>query len=81
MQPKDMLEAEYRNGCLAGVVVADAKQAYERSVAYGAVAVQPPIMLRDKGSNKEQTVAEILLYGDCVLRFVSGDFEVRYCHP
>ena len=61
---------------LPGVLVADTKQAFEASVAHGAVAVQSPTILRDEASGKEQTVAEILLYGDCVLRFVSGSFTV-----
>ena len=60
----------------AGVLVADAQKAYETSVSQGAVSVQPPTVLRDGDSGTEQTVAEVLMYGDCVLRFVSGDYKV-----
>ena len=44
---------------------------------HGAIAVQEPLTLRDQATATEQTVAEVLLYGDCVLRFVSGNCEVR----
>ncbi len=61
----------------AGVLVADAKQAFEASTANGAIAVQPPTVLRDEADGSQQTIAEVSLYGDCVLRFVSGDHQVR----
>lgn len=57
-------------------MVADAKQAYEASVANGAIGVQPPTNLRDEAEGTEQIVAEVSLYGDCVLRFVSGNYQV-----
>lgn len=60
-----------------GVLVADAKAAFEASVAHGAVAVQPPTVLQDPAGGGQQIVAEVLLYGDCVLRFVSGSYQVN----
>ena len=56
--------------------MADARQAYEASVANGAIGVQPPTTLRDEADGTEQLVAEVSLYGDCVLRFVSGKYQV-----
>ena len=41
------------------------------------MAVQPPTTLADAASGTEQTVAEVALYGDVVMRFVSGSFQVR----
>ena len=38
--------------------------------------MRPPFTLTDAGSGQRQVLAEIKLYGDCVLRFVSGDYEV-----
>lgn len=35
-----------------------------------------PTLLEDEASNTEQMVAEVQLYGDVVLRFVSGSFQV-----
>ena len=56
----------------------DAREAFEASTANWAIPVQPPTVLRDEASGTEQVVAEILLYGDCVLRFVSGSFQVGH---
>ncbi len=61
-----------------GISVADAGTAFEAAVAHGATAVQPPTTLADEASGTEQTVAEVALYGDVVMRFVSGSFRVRY---
>ena len=33
-------------------------------------------MLKDEPSSTEQVVAEVELYGDVLLRFVSGSFQV-----
>jgi 4-hydroxyphenylpyruvate dioxygenase len=67
------------------VEVDDARSAFDASVAGGAVAVLPPTVLQpwvDDGddnnkssalsSHTPQTVAEVKLYGDVVLRYVSG---------
>ena len=62
--------------CLAGIQVADAREAYAQSTANGAVGVQEPTVLRDEATGTEQCVAEIRLYGDCLLRFVSGTYQV-----
>lgn len=51
-----------------GLQVDDAAVAYEKAVANGAVGVLAP---KDVGENV--VMAEIKLYGDVVLRFVSGD--------
>lgn len=56
--------------------MADAKEAYEQSTAHGAIGVTPPAVLRDDASATEQVIAEILMYGDCLLRFVSGSYQV-----
>ena len=67
-----------RNVCkLAGISVADAGAAFEAAVAHGAVSVQPPTTLADAATGTEQTVAEVSLYGDVVMRFVSGSFQVQ----
>jgi 4-hydroxyphenylpyruvate dioxygenase len=58
------------------VQVGDATQAYEVSVANGAKGVRPPTKLED-GSGGSDVVSEVLLYGDVVLRYISGAWEVR----
>jgi 4-hydroxyphenylpyruvate dioxygenase len=61
-----------------GIEVDDAADAFERSVAGGAVPVLPPTAMAsfDAESGKrlaqEQTIAEVVLYGDVVLRYVSS---------
>ena len=63
----------------AGIDVDDAAEAFRIATAHGAVAVQPPTPLRDESTGGQQVVAEVLLYGDVVLRFVSGkDFKVGF---
>ena len=56
--------------------MADAREAYAQSTANGAVGTQEPTVLRDEATGTEQCVAEIKLYGDCLLRFVSGTYQV-----
>lgn len=68
--------AEGQKWHLAGITVDDAKEAYDVATANGAVGVQPPTVLTDDGGNGSTTVSEVVAYGDCVLRFVSGDFKV-----
>ena len=46
------------------------------STANGAEGVLPPTELRDDTSNTSAVVSEIRAYGDCVLRFISGTFQV-----
>lgn len=61
-----------------GLKVADAEEAYAISVSKGALPVQPPTRLVDEGSGKFLVIAEVVLYGDVVLRYVSGDFDGSY---
>lgn len=61
-----------------GVLVDDARHAYEVSVANGAKPVLAPLTMTDNASGKTQIISEVLLYGDVVLRYVSGDFEGPY---
>jgi 4-hydroxyphenylpyruvate dioxygenase len=66
----------------AGLLVDDATQAYEVSVAHGAKGVRPPTTLREQGAAEVGAeggvvVSEVSLYGDVVLRYVSGNSEVR----
>jgi 4-hydroxyphenylpyruvate dioxygenase-like putative hemolysin len=64
---------------ITGIRVDDARQAFEVSTANGAEGVLPPTELRDDASNTSAVVSEIRAYGDCVLRFISGTFQVG--HP
>ena len=54
-----------------GVGVEDARVAFDAAVAGGAIAARPPTTQTD-ASGASQTTAEIILYGDVRLRFVSG---------
>uniref|UniRef100_K3WDR9 4-hydroxyphenylpyruvate dioxygenase n=1 Tax=Globisporangium ultimum (strain ATCC 200006 / CBS 805.95 / DAOM BR144) TaxID=431595 RepID=K3WDR9_GLOUD len=58
-----------------GIKVADAKEAYEISVKNGAVGVLEPKALTDKVSGKSTVMSEVKLYGDVVIRWMSGDFD------
>lgn len=42
----------------------------------GAVSAAEPVTLTDQATGQQQTVAEVQLYGDVVLRLVSGSFQV-----
>ena len=55
----------------------DAAEAIRISTENGAAPVRPPVTLRDDATGAALVFSEIKLYGDCVLRFVSGDYEVR----
>lgn len=59
-----------------GLLVDDARQAYEVSVANGAKGGRPPTTLQDSAGGCA-VVSEVSLYGDVVLRYISGDWEVR----
>ncbi|KAF5831174.1 p-hydroxyphenylpyruvate dioxygenase [Dunaliella salina] len=62
-----------------GLVVEDANVAFETSVQNGAIPATPPFTLQDKSSGLSQVVAEVKLYGDVVLRYISGNVvEVPY---
>ncbi|CAL5218591.1 g286 [Coccomyxa viridis] len=58
-----------------GVLVEDAAEAHRQATAHGARSALEPQTLRDEASSTEQVVAEVELYGDVVLRFVSGSFQ------
>lgn len=62
-------------------MVDDAAQAYEQSVANGAKGVRPPVTLKADSAGDAGdagvVVSEVALYGDVVLRYVSGTHEVR----
>lgn len=57
--------------------VEDARAAYEQCVANGGRPVLPPTEREDPATSTTQVVSEIELYGDVVLRFVSGTFQVQ----
>lgn len=61
-----------------GLRVANAEHAFAESVAHGGRPVQPPTRLLDAATKTSFTVAEVELYGDVVLRYVSGDFQGPY---
>lgn len=58
----------------------DAAVAYERCVASGGTGVFAPQTLVDRDTGKSTTMSEIKLYGDTVIRWISGDFTGR-CLP
>lgn len=64
----------------AGLLVADATEAYEVSVANGAQGVRPPTRLED-GKGGVAVVSEVEVYGDVVLRYISGKWEVSNTLP
>lgn len=66
-----------------GILVADARKAYEETVGNGAIGVLQPTELTDGSTGKGVVVSEIKAYGDVVLRFVStegfdGPFLPKY---
>lgn len=56
-----------------GIEVADAEDAFKAAVSNGAIAVLDPTQLSDDFG--KVTLAEVKLYGDVVLRFVSGEYS------
>ncbi|KAI3436403.1 hypothetical protein D9Q98_005820 [Chlorella vulgaris] len=58
-----------------GILVDDAAEAFRISTSRGGDPVSPPWTRTDATSGTSCTCAEIRLYGDCVLRFVSGGFQ------
>ncbi|GAB4813284.1 hypothetical protein N2152v2_000330 [Parachlorella kessleri] len=61
-----------------GVRVEDAAEAYRMATANGGIGVTEPQTLTDGASGQEMVVSEIQLFGDCLLRFVSGGFQGPY---
>ena len=60
-----------------GVLVKDAEQAHAAALNHGARSVLSPVTLTDPTTGQQQTVAEVVLYGDVILRLVSGPYQVR----
>jgi len=61
-----------------GVLVGDAEEAYRQAVANGATGKVEPTVLKPREGSPEQgemKMAEIGLYGDVHLRFLSGNFS------
>jgi len=58
--------------------VSDAEKAFHTSVKNGALGVQLPTLLQDEATKTSSTVSEVVLYGDVVLRYVSGDYKGPY---
>ena len=59
----------------------DAAEAYRLATTNGARGCLQPTTLHCESSGQDQTVAEVELYGDVRLRFVSGSFQVREQRP
>jgi 4-hydroxyphenylpyruvate dioxygenase len=57
-----------------GIVVEDAAAAHAAALAGGGVCAGPPSTVTDATTGLTQTTAAIKLYGDVLLRFVSGPF-------
>lgn len=74
----DFLKAHGLAVRAVGLRVSDAKLAYDVSVSNGAIGVQPPERMVDESTGQMSTVAEVQLYGDVVLRYVSGDYSGPY---
>lgn len=58
-----------------GISVGDATKAYRLSVQNGGEGVVEPKVLKDSATGNECVIAEVKLYGDVVLRYVSGNYS------
>jgi 4-hydroxyphenylpyruvate dioxygenase len=58
-----------------GILVEDAKKAYDISIQNGAIGILEPKILKDLQTNKQQIISEVKLYDDVVLRYLSGTFD------
>lgn len=61
---------------LAGIVVEDARTAFKTAIDNGGVAVHAPTALKN-ADGQETVMAEVAMYGDVVMRFMSGALQVR----
>lgn len=59
-----------------GIVVEDARTAFKTAVENGGIAVHQPTALKDADEH-ETVMAEVAMYGDVVMRFMSGNLQVR----
>lgn len=55
--------------------VADAAEAYNVATANGALGVLPPHTVTDRYTKKTAVISEIRLFGDTVIRWLSGDYD------
>ena len=55
--------------------VADASEAFEISTSNGAIGVLPPQSLTDKSTGATMVISEIKMFGDVVIRWLSGSFS------
>ncbi|CAK4066295.1 unnamed protein product [Aphanomyces euteiches] len=60
------------------ITVDDAAVAYDVSVKNGAISVMAPMTTKDETTGETLTFSEVQLYGDVVLRYVSGNYSGRY---
>ena len=58
-----------------GIKVVDSELAYTLSVANGAEGILRPTLIVDRCTQKSIVISEIKLFGDTVLRWISGDYE------
>lgn len=58
-----------------GLLVSDANQAYRASLENGGKGVLAPLVLKDEETGESSTISEVSLYGDVVLRYVSGSYK------
>jgi 4-hydroxyphenylpyruvate dioxygenase len=58
-----------------GITVDDASEAYNVAVANGAHGVLAPTTLHDEKSKTSATISEIKMFGDSVIRWISGDYK------
>ena len=63
--------------CLAGISVEDAKQAFEVAVQHGGRPVHQPTVLQGP-DGQTAAISEVEMYGDVVMRFMSGSFQVNF---
>lgn len=57
-----------------GILVKDAAEAYASSVSNGARGILKPQTLVDKSGRGTMVISEIAMFGDTVIRWISGDF-------
>ncbi|CAH0482329.1 unnamed protein product [Peronospora belbahrii] len=57
-----------------GIQVEDATIAYQESIRNGGIGVLEPTILLDQESGQSTVLSEVKLYGDVVIRWISGDF-------
>lgn len=55
--------------------MSDARDAHDTSVRNGAVSILAPSELIDKRTGQSCVISEIQLFGDSVIRWISGNFE------